>query len=91
MQTRRRQRFICGMVAWMLAVILVLGLIEALTYELYFVLSLIGLLVVTELTAPTNVTPEWRSRLKWLIAVGLAIFGYITVRRIVEILPPELL
>jgi hypothetical protein len=34
------------------------------------------------------VTPTWRRRLKWLIAVGLVVFGYIVVRRILAILPP---
>jgi len=35
-----------------------------------------------------NVTPRWRRRLKYLIAIGLLVFGYIVVRRILEILPP---
>lgn len=74
--------------AWMLGAAFVLALLESLTLELFFVVSLIGFLVVTELTAPFNVTPQWRRRIKWLIAVGLAGFGYIVVRRIMEILPP---
>jgi hypothetical protein len=74
----------------MLATIHVLALLNSVTYELVFVISLIGFLVVVELTTPVNVTPRWRSRLKWLIAAGLLVFGYIVVRRILEILPPEL-
>jgi hypothetical protein len=88
MATRRRQRFIHGQVAWMLGTVLALALLGSLSYELVFVVSLIGFLVVTELTAPFNVTPRWRSRLKYLIGVGLLVFGYIVVRRILEILPP---
>jgi hypothetical protein len=88
MSTRRRRRFIHAQVAWMLAAVLALALLDALTYELWFVVSLIGLLVVTELTAPFSVTPRWRARLRWLIALGLLVFGYIVVRRILEILPP---
>jgi hypothetical protein len=52
-----------------------------------FVVSLIGLLVVTELTAPFAITPAWRRRLLWVIGVGLLGFGYIVIRRILEILP----
>jgi hypothetical protein len=88
MATRRRQRFIHGQVAWMLGTVLALALLGSLSYELFFVVSLIGFLVVTELTAPFNVTPRWRGRLKWLIGIGLLGFGYIVVRRILEILPP---
>jgi hypothetical protein len=91
MPTRRRQRFVHAQAAWMLAVLLVLAVLGALSYDLFFILSLIGLLVVIELTAPFNVTPRWRSRLKWLVVLGLLGFGYIVIRRILEILPPGLI
>lgn len=91
MPTHRRRRFIHGQTAWMLASVLALVLLDALTVELFFVLSLIGFLVVTELTAPFAVTPQWRSRLKWIIALGLIVFGAIVIRRILEILPSGVL
>ena len=84
-------RFIHWQLAWMLAAVLVLSVLGSFSYELFFVLSLIGFLVVTELTAPFAVTPDWRRRLRWLILVGLLGFGIIVVRRILEILPPEVL
>jgi len=88
MTTRRRHRFIAGTMAWALGSALALALVDALAYELFFVTTLIGFLVVVELTAPLNVTPPWRARLKWLIALGLVAFAYIVVRRILDILPP---
>lgn len=91
MPTHRRRRFIHGQTAWMLLSVLALVLLDTLTLELFFVLSLIGFLVVTELTAPFNVTPQWRTRLKWIIGLGLVVFGYIVVRRILEILPSGVL
>ena len=90
MSTRHRQRFINGQAAWMLSAIFVLTLLDALTLELVFVLSLIGLLVMTELTAPFNVTPQWRRRLLPFIGLGLIGFGVIVIRRILAILPPGL-
>jgi hypothetical protein len=91
MATPRRMRFIRGQIAWMVAAVLGLVLLGSVSYELFFVLSLIGFLVVTELTAPFNITPTWRARLKWLILAGLLVFLYIVVRRILAILPPEVL
>ncbi|WP_423747211.1 hypothetical protein V5735_21535 (plasmid) [Haladaptatus sp. SPP-AMP-3] len=88
MSTQRRQRFIHGQLAWMLVSLLALAALGSLSLELFFVLSLIGLLVIVELTAPFNVTPRWRRRLKWFIALGLIVFGIIVVRRILAILPP---
>jgi hypothetical protein len=87
MATRRRQRFVHGQTAWMLATIVGLAALDALSLELFFVVSLVGFLVVVELTAPFSVTPQWRSRLRWIILAGLAVFGYIVVRRVLAILP----
>lgn len=91
MATMRRVRFVRGQITWMVATILGLTLLGALSYELFFLLSFLGFLVVTGLTAPFNVTPAWRGRLRWLILAGLLVFGYIVVRRILEILPPGVL
>jgi len=91
MPTRRRQQFVHAQAAWMLGTLLVLTALGALSLDLFFVGSLVGLLVVIELTAAIAVTPDWRARLKWLIALGLLGFTYIVVRRILEILPPGVL
>ena len=89
--TSRRRRFIHGLLAWLLGSMVLLAALGSLSLELFFVISLIGLLIVVELTAPLNVTPVWRTRLKWPIAAGLVVFAVIVVRRILEILPPGLL
>jgi len=88
MATRRRQQLLVGQLGWMLAAIVLLALLGALSLELFFVVSLIGFLIVVELTAPFAVTPRWRARLKWVILLGLLGFGYIVIKRILEILPP---
>ena len=87
MTLEKRRRFVYALVTWMVSVILLLTTLDALELELFFVISLIGLLVVVELTAPFNVTPRWRRRLLPIILVGLAGFSYIVIRRILEILP----
>jgi hypothetical protein len=84
-------QFVQGQVAWMLATVVVLAVVGSLSLELFFVLSLIGFLVVVELTAPVAVTPAWRRRLVWLVALGLLGFGYVVVRRVLEVLPEGVL
>lgn len=86
MATVRRMTFVHSQTAWMLGSLLVLVLLDAFSYELFFVVSLIGLLIVTELTAPMIVSPAWRRRLRWPIAIGLLVFVGIVARRIYEIL-----
>lgn len=88
MGTQRRLRFIYGQAGWMLASLFVLTLLGSLTLELLFVISFIGLLVLTELTAPFTITSAWRQRLKWLIGIALLVFVAIVLRRILTILPP---
>ena len=70
----------------MLATALVLSVLGSLSYDLFFALSLIGLLIITDVTAPLNVSPTWRSRLKWFIALGVVGFGILVLSRMVEIL-----
>lgn len=82
-------RFVHATVAWMLGVVFVLATLESVSYELVFVTSLVGVLVITELTEPIAISPAWRRRLRYVIAVGLVGFAYVVVRRILEILPPE--
>ena len=91
MAATRRQRFVLGHVAWTLATVLALSLLGSLTLELVFVVSLIGFLVLVELTAPFAVRPAWRRRLKWVIGLGLVVFAYLVVKRILDILPPGVL
>lgn len=91
MPTHRRQRFIWANLGWMLVATLALVLLDSLSYELYFVISLIGFLIIVELTAPISVTPVWRARLKWIILLGMGLFGYIVIQRILAILPSGVL
>lgn len=91
MPTHRRRRFVHATVAWCCVAIVVLAALDSLSPELAFVTSLIGFLVVLELTAPVNVTPAWRARLKWLVGAGMLAFVAVVVRRVLAILPPEVL
>lgn len=91
MATPRRQRFVVGQVAWMSATMVALALLGSLSLELFFVVSLIGFLVIIELTAPFRVTPRWRSRLMWIVLLGLIAFTYVVVKRILAILPSGVL
>lgn len=88
METQRRLRFIYGQAAWLLGSFFALLLLDALSLDLLFVVGFIGFIAIIQLTAPFTITPGWRQRLKWLIAIGLIVFGVIVVRRILAILPP---
>lgn len=86
---RRRLGFVHAQVGWMLAALVVLAALDALSYELFFVVSLVGFLVALELTAPVAVAPRWRARLRWVVVAGLVAFAAVVVRRVLAVLPPE--
>lgn len=88
MTVKRRLEFVHGQVAWMAAVIIILFLLDAFSYELFFAGSFVGLLVMIEYTSTVEVTPTWRRRLRWIILIGLLVFGVVIVERIVRYLPP---
>lgn len=91
MTTRRRARFVRGHIAWMLGSALLLSLVGALGYETFFVASLLGLLAVTQLDGPSAVLPQWNRRVLVVIGVGLVVFAYLILSRILARLPEGVL
>lgn len=87
MSVARQYRFVSGVLAWALAGLFVLVATGWLTYELFFVVSLIGVLVVAEFTSPIHVRPPWRKRVRWVILIGVVGFLVVLARRTVAVLP----
>lgn len=84
--TPRRLRFVGSQVTVMLAIALSLVLLGSFRYDLFFLLSLVSFMVMTELTASYAVTPRWRTRLTKVVAVGLLGFGLIALRHAIAVL-----
>lgn len=74
-----RERFVHWQIAWMLGTILALSLLGELTVKQFFLVSLVGFLIIVEFLVPVNVTPRWRRRLRWFVLLGLLGFGYVVV------------
>lgn len=91
MTGQRRLRFVRVQMAWMLGAALLLSLVGALDYDLFFLVSLAGLLLLVTATEPAATTPRWRRRLRWLAYVGLAVFAVVVLRRLAGNLPRGLL
>jgi hypothetical protein len=91
MTIAQRQRFVLLQAIWMLGALLMLAATSALSLDLFFVCALLGILIIFELTSPVNLTPQWRTRLRWVIVIGMAGFGYIILRQVFAILPSGLI
>ncbi len=72
--------------AWSFVVIAFMVLARTLNLEIFFVLWLIGVLVVVELASGHFVTPRHLQVQKLVIAAGVILFGAIVARKVLEIL-----
>lgn len=76
--------------AWMFIVLALLTLFQSLSPEYFFVLCLIGFLIIVELSGPFTVRPEWRRRVNIVIIVGVLLFGLIVAEKVLDILGMKL-
>ena len=74
------------LIIWFAVITAFMLLNQALDLEVFFVLALIGLLVVVELIDTTTVQPRYLRLIKYVIAVGVLLFGYIVASKIMEII-----
>lgn len=88
---RRRERFVFGQAVWMFLGLVALALFEALTLGAYLTVSVLGLVALTWLTEPATVAPRWRRRLRIAVLLGLVAFGLVVLRRVIAVLPADLL
>ncbi|HEY3422991.1 MAG TPA: hypothetical protein VGK13_07495 [Methanocellaceae archaeon] len=72
--------------AWMFVVLALLALFRSLSPEYFFVLCLIGFLIIVELSGPFTVRPAWRKRVNIVIIVGVLIFGLVVAKKVLDIL-----
>ncbi len=71
---------------WLIIVTFFMILNRTLDLEVFFVLALIGLLVVAVLIDGAFSRPRYMRYIGYLIAVGVALFAYIVVEKILEII-----
>lgn len=72
--------------AWLIIVAFFMVLNRTLDLEVFFVLALIGLLVVAVLIDGAFSRPRYMRHIGYLIAAGVALFAYIVAQKILEIL-----
>lgn len=72
--------------AWMFVVLALLTLFQSLSLEYFFVLGLIGFLIIVELSGPFTVRPAWRKRVNIVIVLGVILFSLVVVKKVLDIL-----
>jgi hypothetical protein len=76
---------------WVLTVLVLLSVLNSLDYVYFFILCLIGFLIIVEVTGPFTTRPRWKSRVNVLIVIGLIAFSAIVITKVMEIIGPKYL
>lgn len=83
---KKKQLALLALTCWLFLVSVFMLLARTIDLEIFFVLWLIGLLVIVELLDAGSVRPPCLRFLKFLIAAGIVVFGLIVAQKIMEIL-----
>ena len=75
-----------GLVIWLLIISIFMLLAHSINIEIFFVLWLIGILVIVELIDTRFTLPSYLRYLKYIIAAGIVLFGGIVTQKVLEIL-----
>jgi 4-amino-4-deoxy-L-arabinose transferase-like glycosyltransferase len=82
----KSQRIVVIFGAWAFFALALLAVFGSLTFEYFFVLCLIGFLVIVELSGPFASRPRWRSRVNVVILLGVVVFALIVAGKVLAIL-----
>ena len=74
------------LVGWMFCVAFVMILARLINIEIFFVLWLICALIITEFVSLSTLRPRWRTYQMTLLATGVAVFGIIILKKVLDII-----
>jgi len=83
---RTKDRAAIVITSWLIIISCFMLLAYRIDLEIFFVLWLIGLLVIVELMDTQFTLPPYLRYIKYLVAVGIVIFGAIVTQKVLEIL-----
>ena len=87
---RKQQIAIIALALWLFIVALYMLLSNRFDIEFFYILCFVGVLVIMQLLEPTYVKPGYLRYFKYLIIVGIVIFGVIVAQKVMDILGLEI-
>jgi len=83
---RKEQIAIITLAVWLIVISVFMLLAQSVDFEIFFVLALIGFLIIVELIAPIYIQPGYMRYIRYLLAAAIVIFGVIVAQKVMEIL-----
>ena len=82
----KNQRLVIAFGAWCLLIMALSGLLKMMDFEYFFVLCLIGFLIIVQITGPFYTKPKWRLRFNIVVVIGVVIFALIILQKVLTLL-----
>ncbi len=80
------QELIFAFGGWALATLAIMAILDSISFEYFFILCLIGLILITMLSGTYTTRPRWRSRVNVVILAGFVVFLIIVINKVLNIL-----
>jgi hypothetical protein len=87
---RKQHIAIIALAVWLALIAVFMILAQTFNIEIFFVLSLIGFLIIVELIAPKYIQPGYMQYIWYILVAGIVIFGVIVIQKILDILGYEI-
>ena len=87
---RKEQIAIIALAAWLTFISVLMLPAQSVDLELFFILSLLGMLVIVYLIEPDFVRPVYLQYFRYVLAVGIVLFIGIAAQKIMNILEWEI-
>jgi hypothetical protein len=87
---RKQHITVIALAVWLTFISLFMLLEQNFNFEIFFVLSLIGFLIIVELIAPKYFQPGYMRYIRYVLIASIVIFGVIVVQKVIEILGYEI-
>ena len=71
---------------WVLITITAMALLGNMDPSIFFIICLLGFLIIFDITGPYTVRPKWKSRVYILTIIGIAIFAIIASQKLYDII-----
>ncbi len=87
---RKEQIAIIALAVWLILISVFMLLAQSVALEIFFVLSLLGFLILVYLISPEYIQPGYLRYFHFILVAGIVIFGAIVTLKVMEILGLEI-
>ena len=87
---RKQYIAVIAFAVWLTFIALFMLLAQSFNFEIFFVLSLIGFLIIVEIISLKYIQPGYMRYIRYILAASIVIFGVIVVQKVLEILGWEI-